>query len=107
MKNLRRTWAVALKELRQMRRDRISMVMIVLIPVVDLLLFGYAINFNPRGLHAAVADQAMTSTSRVAVMDMAATGVIDVRRVADSPEELVDMLRRGQVDVGIAIPPDH
>jgi ABC-2 type transport system permease protein len=107
MTNLRRMWAVALKELRQMRRDRISLVMIVMIPVVDLLLFGYAINFNPRNLDAAVADQAMTSASRAAVMDMGATGIVDVRRVVDSPQELVDMLRRGEVSVGIAVPPDY
>lgn len=107
MKNLRRTWAVALKELRQMRRDRISVVMIVAIPVIDLLLFGYAINLNPRNLDTAVVDQAMTATSRAAVMDMAATGVIELREVADSPQQLVDMLRRGQVSVGIAIPPDY
>ncbi|MCD9029759.1 ABC transporter permease [Luteimonas sp. BDR2-5] len=107
MSNLRRTWAVALKELRQMRRDRISMLMIVMIPVIDLLLFGYAINFNPRNLETAVVDQAMTATSRAAVMDMNATGIIDVRRVADSPQQLVDMLRRGEVSVGIAIPPDY
>mgnify|MGYP001161895959 FL=1 len=107
MKNLRRMWAVALKELRQMGRDRISVVMIVLIPVVDLLLFGYAINLNPRNLETAVVDQARTATSRAAVMDMAATGVIDLERVADSPQQLVDMLRRGEVSVGIAIPPDY
>ena len=107
MKNLRRMWAVALKELRQMRRDRISLVMIVAIPVIDLLLFGYAINLNPRNLDAAVADQAMTATSRAAIMDMSATGVIELRKVADSPQQLVDMLRRGEVSVGIAIPPDY
>ena len=56
MKDLRRMWAVALKELRQMGRDRISVIMIVLIPVIDLLLFGYAINLNPRNLEAAVVD---------------------------------------------------
>lgn len=107
MKNLRRMWAVALKELRQMGRDRISVVMIVAIPVIDLLLFGYAINLNPRNLEAAVVDQAMTATSRAAVMDMAATGVIDLTEVASSPQQLVDMLRRGEVSVGIAIPPDY
>ncbi len=107
MSALRRMWAVALKELRQMRRDRISVLMIVMIPVVDLLLFGYAINYNPRNLHAAVADQAMTATSRAAVMDMTATGIIRLHDVADTPQALVDMLRRGEVSVGIAIPPDY
>ncbi|KAF1700318.1 ABC transporter permease [Pseudoxanthomonas suwonensis] len=104
--NLRRVWAVVLKELRQIRRDRISMALIVVIPVIDLLLFGYAINFNPRNLSAAVADQAMTATSRAAVMDINATGVIRTTAVADTPQELVDMLRRGEVSVGIAVPPD-
>lgn len=104
--NLRRMWAVALKELRQMRRDRISLVMIVAIPVIDLLLFGYAINYNPRNLDAAVVDQAGSSASRAAVMDMNATGIVELRRVADSPQQVMDMLRRGQVGVGIVVPPD-
>lgn len=107
MKRLRRTWAVALKEVRQMGRDRISVVMIVAIPVIDLLLFGYAINLNPRNLDAVVVDQAATATSRAAVMDMLATGVIELKEVAESPQQLVDMLRRGEVSVGIAIPPDY
>ncbi len=104
--NLRRLWAVVLKELRQIRRDRISLAMIVAIPVIDLLLFGYAINFNPRNLDAAVADQAMTATSRAAVMDMTATGIIETVAVVDTPQELVERLRRGEISVGIVIPPD-
>lgn len=104
--NGRRLWAVVLKELRQIRRDRISMALIMVIPIIDLLLFGYAINFNPRNLDAAIADQAMTATSRAAVMDINATGVIRTTAVAETPQELVDMLRRGQVSVGIVVPPD-
>ncbi|MEN5060629.1 ABC transporter permease [Luteimonas sp. TWI1416] len=106
MNALRRLWAVVIKELRQIRRDRISLVMIVMIPVVDLLLFGYAINYNPRGLDAAIADQAVTATSRAAVMDLQATGVVDTIAVVDSPQQLVEMLRRGEISVGITIPPD-
>ncbi|MBO8042267.1 ABC transporter permease, partial [Pseudomonas aeruginosa] len=56
--NLRRLWAIMLKELRQLRRDRITLAMIVGIPVMQLLLFGYAINLNLRHLDAGVADQA-------------------------------------------------
>ena len=107
MIGLRRLWAVMLKELRQIGRDRISIALIALIPAIDLLLFGYAINFNPRNLDAAVVDQAMTASSRAAVMDMNATGVIELKAVADSPQQLVEMLRRGEVSVGIAIPPDY
>ena len=75
--NWRRLWAIVLKELRQMRRDRITLAMILGIPVMQLILFGYAINFNLRGLDAGIADQANTAASRALVMDMLATGVVD------------------------------
>ncbi|MBX3688432.1 ABC transporter permease [Dokdonella sp.] len=104
--NLRRLWAIVLKELRQMRRDRVTLAMIVAVPVLQLVLFGYAINLNLRGLAAGIADQANTSGSRAAVMDMIATGVIAPVAEARTPEELVAMLRRGDINVGIAIPPD-
>ena len=102
----RRLWAVMLKELRQLRRDRITLAMIVGIPVMQLVLFGYAINLNLRGLDAAIADQAGTAGSRALVMDMLATGVIAPVREARTPQELMEMLQRGEISVGIAIPPD-
>ena len=104
--NLRRLWAVMLKELRQMSRDRITLAMIVGIPVAQLVLFGYAINFNLRGLTAGVADQANTADSRAVVMDMVATGVVAPVKEARTPQELVELIRRGEINVGIVIPPD-
>jgi ABC-2 type transport system permease protein len=104
--NLRRLWAIVLKEVRQLRRDRITLAMIVMIPVGQLVLFGYAINLNPRDLNAAIADQAGTSASRALVMDMVATGVIEPVAQARAPQELVELLRRGRISVGVAIPPD-
>lgn len=103
---LRRLWAIVLKEVRQLRRDRITLAMIVMIPVGQLVLFGYAINLNPRGLTAAVADQAGTAASRALVMDLVATGVVRTVAEADTPQQLVGMLRRGEISVGIAVPPD-
>jgi ABC-2 type transport system permease protein len=104
--NWRRLWAVMLKEVRQLRRDRITLAMIIGIPVLQLVLFGYAINLNLRGLDAAIADQAGTAGSRALVMDMLATGVIAPVRDARTPQELMDFLQRGEISVGIAIPPD-
>ena len=104
--NWRRLWAIVLKELRQLRRDRITLAMIVGIPVMQLVLFGYAINLNLRGLDAAIADQAGTAGSRALVMDMLATGVVEPVREARTPQELMALLKRGEISVGIVIPPD-
>lgn len=104
--NLRRLRAVVVKEFRQIRRDRVTLAMIIGIPVMQLVLFGYAINLNLRHLPAAIADQASTSNSRQAVMDMLATGVIEPVADARSPEQLMTMLRRGEISVGVVIPPD-
>ncbi len=104
--NLRRLWAIMLKELRQLRRDRITLAMIVGIPVMQLLLFGYAINLNLRHLNAGVADQANSAASRALVQDMVATGVIMPRSEAYTPDELMQALRRGEISVGIVVPAD-
>src|SRR5688500_13844521 len=102
----RRLFAIVVKELRQLRRDRVTLAMIVGIPVMQLILFGYAINLNLRGLTAGVADQANTAASRALVMDMVATGVIKPEISATTPQELMEHLRRGEISVGIVIPPD-
>lgn len=102
----RRLGAIMLKELRQLRRDRVTLAMIVMVPVMQLILFGYAINFNLRGLDAGIADQANTSASRALVMDMLATDVVKPALTAQTPQQLMAALRRGRISVGISIPPD-
>lgn len=104
--NWRRLQAVMLKEVRQMRRDRITLAMIVAIPVMQLLLFGYAINTNLRDLDAGIVDQANTSASRALVMDMLATTVIKPSMQARTPQQLMDALRRGEISIGIVVPHD-
>ena len=104
--SVRRLWAIMLKELRQLRRDRITLAMIVGIPVMQLLLFGYAINLNLRHLDAGVADQANSAASRAVVQDMVATGVITPRSEAYTPDQLMQALRRGEISVGIVVPAD-
>ena len=98
--SLRRLWAIVLKELRQMRRDRVTLAMIVGIPVMQLVLFGYAINLNLRHLQAGIADQANTSASRALLMDMVATEVITPALRVDTPDALMHALREGRISVG-------
>jgi ABC-2 type transport system permease protein len=103
---LDRIRAIAMKEIRQLRRDRLTFGMIVGIPLIQMLMFGYAINYDVRGLEAAVADEAQTSLSRALIADMQATGVIRVSEYASSATDLRRRLQAGDVTIGIYIPPD-
>jgi len=107
MKSLQRILAIVRKEVRQLLRDRLTFGMIVGIPVIQLLMFGYAINMDVRNLDAAVADLSATSASRQIVMDMAETQIIKIIAQASDADELEHLLRQGKISVGIYIPPDY
>jgi len=106
MSGLWRLLAVAAKEVRQLARDRITIGLIVGIPTIQLLLFGYAINFDVRGVSAAVLDQSRTSLSRRLLGDLAATQVLGTLRPAVSEPELRELMQKGEANVGIVIAPD-
>ncbi|MDX1266246.1 MAG: ABC transporter permease, partial [Oceanisphaera sp.] len=64
MNSLRRIRAITLKEFRQLSRDRLTFAMVVMVPLIQLLLFGYAINTKVRDIPVALVDQAASSQSR-------------------------------------------
>jgi ABC-2 type transport system permease protein len=101
-----RLLAIMGKELRQLRRDRLTFAMIVGIPIMQILLFGYAINTDVRNIKAAVADQADTHLSRQFVADLKHTQVLDFRYAVETPEEIEALLRTGKVSAGVYIPHD-
>jgi ABC-2 type transport system permease protein len=103
---LGRILAITGKELRQLRRDRPTLGMIVGIPIIQILLFGYAINADVRDLSGVVLDAAQTSRSRALVADLEATQTVRVERTARSAAELREVLRRGDASIGIVIPAD-
>ncbi len=105
--NVQRLRAIALKEVRQLRRDRMTLAMIVGIPILQLLLFGFAINMDVRRLPAAVADEARTTASRAVVQDILATEVIAMVEPANSAADLMQLLESGAISVGIVIPRDY
>lgn len=106
MKSLSRLMAVTRKEVRQLRRDRLTFAMIFGIPMMQILLFGYAINTDVRNLRTAVADEANTSLSRDFVARLNATQVTDVDLHVGSVAELEALLRSGEISIGVAIPHD-
>lgn len=106
MQFLKRIFAIAAKEIIQLRRDRLTVGMVVGIPALQLLLFGYAINTDVRHLSAAVADQAGTRMSRELVAAVEASQVADVVATVRTAAELEALLRQGAISIGILIPPD-
>ena len=102
----RRLFAIMLKEVRQLRRDRLTLGMVLGIPVIQLLLFGFAINLDVRRLPAAIADESATAASRALVQDLLASSVIERHAEARSAGELRELLRRGRISVGVFVPHD-
>jgi ABC-2 type transport system permease protein len=106
MKSLGRLMAVMRKEVRQMRRDRLTFAMIFGIPLMQILLFGYAINTDVRDLRTAVADESNTHLSQDFIARLGASQVTRIDMRVASIKELEQLLRRGEVSIGIAIPHD-
>ncbi|MGE5500300.1 MAG: ABC transporter permease [Ignavibacteriales bacterium] len=104
--SLARVMAVLTKEFVQLRRDRLTYAMILAIPIVQLLLFGYAINSDPRHLPAAALVQDTGPMARSVLSAIANSGYLDIVETASSPADLEDALRHGRVQFAITIPAD-
>ena len=93
---LRKTWAVLVKEFIQLRRDRVSFVMIIMIPLVQLMLFGYAINTNPRNLPTAVLLQEQSDLARSILAALQNTKYFRVTRAAAQRSRARPIARLGK-----------
>jgi len=101
---LRRTFAMLTKEFIQLRRDRVSFAMIVIIPIMQLLLFGYAINTTPRNLPTAVLLQEDSDLGRSILKAFQNTSYFNFTHVVHTVEEFDDLLKSGKVLFGVEIP---
>lgn len=106
MHSFRRLHAIAAKEFRQLTRDRLTFGMVVGIPLIQILIFGYSINFDVRNISTGVVDYANTSASRALIADLQATQVIHVTEYLRSPTELEARIGSGAISAGVYIPPD-
>lgn len=104
--NFRRLFAVIRKELMQLARDRITFGMIVGIPTIQLLLFGFAINMDVRHLPAAVYNASGTALSRELVAELGSSQVLDFRQTLQSAQQIDAVLRDGSVSAVVVIPAD-
>jgi len=101
-----RLWAVVLKEFVQMKRDRVTFGMMVGIPLMQLLLFGFAINSDPKHLPTAlrVADQG--AFARTLVASLQHSGYFRIVRETETEAEARRMLELGQVQFVVNVPED-
>ncbi len=101
-----RVMAVLAKEFIQLRRDRITYAMILVLPIVQLLLFGYAINNDPRHLPTAALVQDDSAFARSAMAAVVNSGYFDIVMTASSPQELDRAIETGKVQFALTIPAD-
>ena len=104
--SLNRILAVLTKEFIQLTRDKLTYAMILVMPIVQLMLFGYAINNDPRDLPTAVLVQDHGPMARSTLSALSNSGYFKIVREAASPEELDRAIARGEVQFALTIPSD-
>ncbi len=102
--NLTRLLAIAWKELIQLRRDRISFGLIMGIPLIQLTLFGYAINTTVRHIPLAIVDEDATPASRDLARSLEVTGTFDIAAALSSRRDIEPAIRSGKVQAALVIP---
>ena len=106
MLSLTRTWAVLAKEFIQLTRERLTYAMILAMPIVQLLLFGYAINDDPRRLPTAVLAQDNSAFVRSILSALQNSSYFDIVMQARTQGELDRAFARGEVQFAVVIPAD-
>ena len=103
---MRSVWAVAAKELRQIRRDRRTLMILIILPTFFLFLYGYALNFDIRHVAIAVEDRDQSSASRQLVADFVRSTYFDVVATPTSTAEAAALVDRGVARAVLVIPSD-
>ncbi len=104
-RTLARIWAVLVKEFIQLRRDRLTFAIMLGIPILQLVLFGYAINMNPKNLPTAVVALDQSPFVRSIVRAAENTGYFQVVQVT-TEREAEDLIARGEVQFALIFPSD-
>ncbi|MDQ7842170.1 MAG: ABC transporter permease [Armatimonadota bacterium] len=102
----RRLGAIILKEFVQLMRDPRTLAMALLMPVIQLLLFGYAITTQVEHLPTIVVDRSQSQESRLLLERFVNSRYFDIRARARDEDEIARAIDRGAMRVGIVIPPD-
>jgi len=106
MNSLFRMSAIMVKEFRQLSRDRITFGMVVMIPLIQLLLFGYAINTDVRNIPVAVVDQSHSAVGRLITESVKATQVVVVTEAYSTAADAEQAITNGTVRAALVLPSD-
>lgn len=101
-----RAFAIFMKEFQQMMRDRMTFAMAIGIPILQLLLFGYAINTDPKGLPTAIVSFDASPVTRSLVVALQNSGYFKVIHSGISEAQADDLIASGRVQFVVSIPPD-
>jgi ABC-2 type transport system permease protein len=101
---LRRVWAMIVKEFVQMRRDRMTFATMIFVPILQLMLFGYAINTDPKQLPTAVLTRDDGPLTRSVLAAMRNTDYFDFRWQVRDADELDRLVRSGEAQFAVEIP---
>ncbi|MFG6457516.1 ABC transporter permease [Roseateles sp. BYS96W] len=103
---LGRLYAIALKEVQQMLRDKLTFAMAVGVPILQLVLFGYAINTDPKGLPTAIVSQDTSPMARSLVAALQTSGYFRVVATGLSEARGDKLLQRGDIQFLVVVPDD-
>jgi ABC-2 type transport system permease protein len=103
--SLRKIRAITVKEMRQISRDRLTLMILLFVPGFFLLLYGYALNFDIRDIRLAVKDQDRSTESREVIAAFTQSGYFDLVAYVDDDEEVTRLIDRNQVRAVLVIPP--
>ncbi|MEI8215737.1 MAG: ABC transporter permease [Eubacteriales bacterium] len=104
---MNRIIAMIKKEFIQMKRDRLTLMIAFMIPVVQLIIFGYAIQTEVKNISTIVFDQSLTTESRDMLESFSASGYFEIKYIANSYNDINHAIDSGKAKVGIIFPPDY
>lgn len=103
----RRLWAIIRKELVQMRRDRITLAMMLMLPLFQLAIFGFAINTDVKHVPMAVLDYSQSQASRELIQAFTNSDYFEILARPSTSKEIERLIDKGEVKVGLVIDPDY
>ncbi|WP_260260697.1 ABC transporter permease [Vibrio intestinalis] len=106
IRSIARMKAIMIKEIRQLSRDRITFGMVVMIPLIQLLLFGFAINTDVRDIPVAVVDQSQSAAGRVITESVRVTQVVEITHRFATAQQAEQAIQQGEVRAALILPKD-